>query len=252
MTDNMSLEQTPPPASNIIEMRDVAYAWPGSRPFAIAIDRFSLAPGSRTLLLGPSGGGKSTLLSLISGVVRPNNGSITLLGTEITQLTGAARDRFRAEHLGIIFQMFNLLPYGSVIDNVVLPLSFARQRRNRTHKSAAGGERAEARRLLGELGLSADLCNSPAANLSVGQQQRVAVARALIGSPEIIIADEPTSALDKLRQTRFLALLFEQVAEAGATLIMVSHDEALGDRFDQVVHLGDIVRVLETGEVPPP
>lgn len=227
------------PAAAVIEISDVAFSWPGPEGYRISIDRFALNKGSRTLLLGPSGSGKSTLLSLLCGIAAPSRGTIRLLGTDITQLSSRARDRFRAEHIGIIFQMFNLLPYGSVVDNVLLPLSFAGQRRKRAQ--ASGSAEAEAMRLLGELGLSTSQCQSTAAKLSVGQQQRVAVARALIGAPEIIIADEPTSALDTARQASFLDLLSNQVAQSGSTLIMVSHDETLGSRFDHVLQLSDIV-----------
>ncbi len=136
--------------------------------------------------------------------------------------------------------MFNLLPYGSVIDNVVLPLSFAPGRRARV--AAAGGADREALRLLTRLGLPEDLARGRSvSNLSVGQQQRVAAARALIGSPELIIADEPTSALDRDRQAAFLDLLFEQSQAQGSTLLMVSHEEAFAQRFDQVLRLDDIV-----------
>ena len=235
--------------ANIIEMSDVSFTWPSAgsevEQFGISIDRFALTPGSRTLLLGPSGSGKSTFLSLLCGIAAPERGAIRVLGTDITQLKSGPRDRFRAEHIGIIFQMFNLLPYGSLVDNVLLPLSFAAARRRRA--ALDGTTETEALRLLGELGLSEAQCRGPAAALSVGQQQRVAVARALIGSPEIIVADEPTSALDKTRQTRFLDLLFEQATGAKATLIMVSHDESLTGRFDQVLQLNDIVHRMEQG-----
>ncbi len=232
--------QTPEPVPGIIEMSGVSFAWPGERAFRIFVDRFGLKAGSRTLLLGPSGSGKSTLLSLLCGIAQPDRGRIELLGTDITQLSSTARDRFRAEHIGIIFQMFNLLPYGSAVDNVLLPLSFAAGRRQQVRET--GAERDEAERLLAALGIDGDLLKGSAAQLSVGQQQRVAAARALIGSPEIIIADEPTSALDGDREDAFLQLLFAQVEAAGSTLIMVSHDKALAPRFESVLQLTDIVR----------
>jgi putative ABC transport system ATP-binding protein len=157
----------------------------------------------------------------------------------VGRLSSSARDRFRAEHFGIIFQMFNLLPYGSVVDNVVLPLSFAAKRRERVRNGST--DAGEAKRLLASLGLeTSELDGLTAASLSVGQQQRVAAARALIGRPEIIVADEPTSALDRGRQAAFLDLLFAEVAAAGATLIMVSHEEELGSRFDRVLRLDEI------------
>ncbi len=155
-----------------------------------------------------------------------------------------ARDRFRAEHFGIIFQMFNLLPYGSAVDNIILPLAFARMRRQRAMRD--GDARVTALRLMQRLGLDDALARQEAAKLSVGQQQRVAAARALIGTPEIIVADEPTSSLDRDRQAAFLDVLFEQVAEAGATLIMVSHDESLAPRFDRVVRLGEMAREVRS------
>ena len=229
------------PLADVVRLADVRFAWPGRRPFALATDDFSVSRGERLMLIGPSGGGKSTFLSLLAGILKPQAGSIEILGTDVTRLSGAARDRFRSEHFGIIFQMFNLLPYGSVIDNVLLPLHFSKARRDRAQ--ALGSLEAEARRLLERLGLEPGLIDGPsAASLSVGQQQRVAAARALIGSPEIIIADEPTSALDRNRQADFLKLLFTHVEAAGATLIMVTHDETLAPHFSRVVHLGDIAR----------
>lgn len=237
---------TPPPAEHspspeVIALSGVRFAWPGSRRFSLAIDGFTVKRGERLLLTGPSGAGKSTLLSLLCGIVSPDAGVIRILETDIAQLSGRARDRFRAEHIGIIFQMFNLLPYGTVVDNVLLPLSFAPERRARAVKD--GSPRTEACRLLRALGLEDALFDGPpAASLSVGQQQRVAAARALIGAPAIVLADEPTSALDSARQAAFLDLLFDQSVAAGATLIMVSHDEGLAPRFDRKVPLADIVR----------
>jgi putative ABC transport system ATP-binding protein len=221
-------------------MTDVAYRWPGRDGFRLAIARLAVRRSERVLLLGPSGSGKSTLLSLVCGILAPEHGRITILGHDIAPLSPAARDRFRAEHIGVIFQMFNLLPYASVIDNVVLPLSFAPGRAARV--AERGGAVAEARRLLSALGLPHDLVDRrSAADLSVGQQQRVAAARALIGRPELIIADEPTSALDADRRTSFMDLMCAEAVEAGAGLLMVSHDEALASRFDRVVSLPQLL-----------
>ncbi|MEM8645829.1 MAG: ABC transporter ATP-binding protein [Pseudomonadota bacterium] len=220
-------------------MTGVSFAWPGERSFRLTIDDFSLKQGTRTLLLGPSGSGKSTLLSLLCGITQPDRGTIELLGTKLSTLSSAARDRFRADHIGIIFQMFNLLPYGSALDNVLLPLSFAAGRRDRVRKG--GREEDVAKGLLATLGIDGELLSGGTAQLSVGQQQRVAAARALIGAPEIIVADEPTSALDAAREDAFLDLLFAQIEEAGSTLIMVSHDESLAPRFDQALNLTDLI-----------
>ncbi len=225
-------------APDIITMTDVRFAWPGRKRFSLAIAHFSLKPRSRVLLIGPSGSGKSTFLSLLCGIVAPQEGQIKVLGTDIGALSRSARDRFRAEHFGIIFQMFNLLPYGSVIDNTLLPLRFSSARRMRASQGTT--PQREAMRLLASLRLDDALVTGhAAANLSVGQQQRVAAARALIGRPELIVADEPTSSLDRNRQAAFLDLLFTEAASAGSTLVMVSHDESLAPRFDQVLRLDD-------------
>lgn len=225
----------------VVHMCDLRFAWPGQERAGFELEDFSLGPKESLLLLGPSGSGKSTFLSLLTGIVAPERGEIGILGTRLEKMRPAARDRFRVEHFGIVFQMFNLLPYGRVMDNVVLPLSFAPKRRQRAEQ--AGGIEKEAHRLLTALGLDEALHNKPAAQLSIGQQQRVAVARALIGAPQIIVADEPTSALDRDRQEDFLQLLFAQVKEAGAALIMVSHDESHAGRFERTCHLHEIMKM---------
>lgn len=220
-------------------MKDVRFAWPGRTPFQLTIDSFSLQPRTRLLLIGPSGSGKSTFLSILCGIVAAQEGHVQVLGHDLAAMSSSARDHFRAEHFGIIFQMFNLLPYGSVLDNVLLPLRFAPERRRRAEERGPLAD--EAARLLTSLGLDgADIREAPASSLSVGQQQRVAAARALIGRPEIIVADEPTSALDRNRQSAFLDLLFAEAAAAGSSLVMVSHDESLGARFDSVLRLDEI------------
>ena len=198
----------------------------------------SLAAGETLLLLGESGSGKSTLLSLICGTIAPQTGRIKVVGTDLTALSGAARDRFRAEQIGVIFQQFNLLPFGSVADNICLPLRFAPERRRR-----AGNASIEVATLLAALNLPLGIRTARARNLSVGQQQRVAVARALIGQPPLIIADEPTSALDAGTQATFLDLLFAQIEANGQSLLMVSHDSRLKDRFDSAVRMEDIADI---------
>ena len=225
---------------DILRFSDVAFSWREDDAFCLEIEEFAVRQRESLLVMGPSGSGKSTFLSLACGVVSPERGSITVAGTVITGLRGAALDRFRVENFGIIFQMFNLLPYGSLLDNVLLPLRFARGRRGRASRD--GDPIREARRLLVRLGLDPALHRRAAPTLSVGQQQRVAVARALIGNPAIVIADEPTSALDQDHQGVFLDLLFEEAEQAGATLVMVSHDAAMAPRFERTVELGDLVR----------
>lgn len=231
---------------SVVDVQGAEFSWPGRRSFSLTIDAFRVARGERLLLLGPSGGGKSTLLALLAGIVAPQRGRIEILGTDIAGLSGAARDSFRSEHFGIIFQMFNLLPYGTVLDNVLLPLSFSQSRRDRA--SAAGTPADEARRLMRQLGLEpAEISSLDASSLSVGQQQRVAAARALIGRPELIVADEPTSALDRASQDSFLKLLFDDAAASDATVLMVSHDETLAPLFSRVVRLQDIAKAERAG-----
>ena len=221
-----------------LTLQDVRFRWPGRASFGLSVPDFRMAQGESVLLLGESGSGKSTLLSLICGIVTAEAGQVTVGGTDLATLRAGARDRFRAERIGVIFQQFNLLPYASVSDNILLPLRFAPERRKR----AAPDEPAM---LCAALGLPGGITGAKAGRLSVGQQQRVAVARALIGQPPLIVADEPTSALDAATQDSFLSLLFDRIAATGSSLLMVSHDERLGGRFDRVVRLSDIARTEE-------
>lgn len=224
--------------ATILTLSDVGYQWAGRTGFSLTVPDWTVAKGESVLLLGESGSGKSTLLSLICGTISPDRGTINIAGTDISKLSGGARDRFRAEQIGVIFQQFNLLPFGSVADNIMLPLRFAPERRKR-----AGDAATEAARLCTALGLPSGVVGAKANVLSVGQQQRVAVARALIGQPPLIIADEPTSALDANSQAAFLDLLFAQTGAHGTSLLMVSHDPRLGERFDRVTRIEDIAQI---------
>lgn len=225
---------------NLLALDNIRYGWPG-QPALLDIPRFALAPAERVFLHGPSGTGKSTLLALIAGVVTPHTGTLMLDGTDLAALNASARDRWRADQLGFVFQQFNLLPYLSAMNNVLLPLRFSAPRRQRL--TAAATE--EAARLLTDLKLPARLWPARADTLSIGQQQRVAVARALIGRPPLVIADEPTSALDADTQLAFLDLLFGECDQHGTALLFVSHDLRLAARFDRVVALADINRVAQ-------
>ncbi|MCL5042386.1 MAG: ATP-binding cassette domain-containing protein [Gammaproteobacteria bacterium] len=231
----------------VIELTHITYAWPG-QPTLLDIGQLVLQPGDKVFLKGPSGSGKTTLLGLLGGVYLPASGKIQLLGQNLAQLSSVRRDRFRADHTGYIFQMFNLLPYLSVVENVVLPCRFSRLRRERTLAAADTLEQA-ALTLLGHLGLrDAALLARPVTELSIGQQQRVAAARALIGSPELVIADEPTSALDADSREAFLQLLFRTCDEAGSSLLFVSHDAALESLFDRSLSLPQLNRVPQASE----
>ncbi|WP_290537952.1 ABC transporter ATP-binding protein [Alcanivorax sp.] len=214
----------------VLELDNLRYQHPGqARPF-IHIDHFALQAGERVLLHGPSGCGKSTLLSLVTGIRPARDGNIRVSGKPFSSLSQRRRDAFRADHIGVIFQAFNLLPYLNAVDNVCLSAGFSRRRCEREGASSNKQRRIAAQELLTRLGLDAAPSALPAWQLSFGQQQRVAAARALFGKPDLIIADEPTSALDADSRDTLLALLCEQCEQAGSALLMVSHDSQVADR----------------------
>ncbi len=206
----------------------------------LALDTLTIEAGERVFIEGPSGSGKSTLLSLLAGVVVPQKGQMRVLGEQLERLGSAQRDHFRAHHVGYIFQMFNLIPYLSVVENVLLPCRFSKRRRERAlQRSASLAE--EALHLLEHLDMAdTELLARPVTSLSVGQQQRVAAARALMGSPELLIADEPTSSLDADRREAFVKLLFEECRQADSTLVFVSHDASLEALFDRTIRLAEV------------
>jgi putative ABC transport system ATP-binding protein len=223
----------------LLRVNHLGFRWPTSQGDVIDIPELTILSGERVFIKGESGSGKTTLLSLLGGINLPSKGCIDIMGTDITQLKQSHRDRFRADHIGFIFQLFNLIPYLSVIENVTLACKFSALRSERALIKSASLE-AEARRLLSHLQLT-DL-DKQVSDLSVGQQQRVAAARALIGAPELIIADEPTSALDADSREHFLQLLLRECAQSGSTVLFVSHDSSLEGIFDRSICLRDINR----------
>lgn len=225
-------------ARPVLEVSDLTFSWDGKTDF-IDVKHFEINPGESVFLRGPSGSGKSTLLGLLSGVLAPKSGLISINGQNIASASSSVRDKVRADSLGIIFQQFNLLPYLSVLGNVQLPCRFSKTRKARSKENHPFSE-AEAKALLKGLGLPDDVINTPVANLSVGQQQRVAVARALIGAPDLIIADEPTSALDTENRDQFIELLNKQRQLFNTSLLFVSHDRELAKHFDRVVDLMEL------------
>ncbi|MBE0376472.1 ABC transporter ATP-binding protein [Pseudoalteromonas prydzensis] len=221
----------------MITLTDLVFKWQKqqSNP-TLAIAALEIAKGEHVFLHGPSGCGKSTLLSLLAGINRPTSGCLSIFGCELSKLSNSKRDAFRADHIGYIFQNFNLLPYLSPLENVTLGCQFSKQRQKKALVNSMTLNQ-EAARLLNALGLSEQFHLQNVANLSIGQQQRVAAARAFIGSPELIIADEPTSALDTGNRQAFIKLLFEQAKAANSTLIFVSHDESLQPLFNRNIDL---------------
>lgn len=226
--------------NNLVQLDQVSFTWPGDRSPVLSIQQLEIEKGERLFLQGPSGSGKTTLLSLIATVLTPVSGSIFVDGVDLSTLKRGQRDQFRVDRIGLVFQQFNLLPFLSVRENIQLPCRFSRQRRN---GAASGGLTLteEIDRLLRAMHLSpSEIQNKPVTSLSVGQQQRVAVARALIGRPPLIIADEPTSALDSDTRQAFLELLFAEVDAAGCSLLFVSHDASLAKDFDRRIDLREI------------
>jgi putative ABC transport system ATP-binding protein len=223
-----------------VDISGLRFAWRDELEPVLMIENLKINQGERVFIAGPSGGGKSTLLSLVAGVVVPQKGTVEVKGCQLNGMTGAARDRFRADNIGFIYQMFNLIPYLSVVENVTLPCRFSKRRRDRA-AARSSGHINEAMRLLNHLGMdAAGVIYKPVIELSVGQQQRVAAARALIGAPAILIADEPTSSLDANRREAFIQLLFNECNPKDTTIVFVSHDTGLENQFDRTIHLSDI------------
>lgn len=222
----------------MIEIERLRFAWPGQTQPVLAMDALQLQAGHSAFLQGPSGSGKSTLLSLLCGVLVPSAGRLCVLGTDMGRLSAAQRDALRADRIGLIFQQFNLLPYLSVLENVTLGARFSPARAQRCQPGLA----EEAARWLDRMELPRSLFGRRADTLSVGQQQRVAAARALLGQPALVLADEPTSALDVRLQERFMDTLLEACRDTGAGLVCVSHDPRWASRFDHTWVLSELNR----------
>ncbi|CAH9054487.1 putative ABC transporter ATP-binding protein [Pseudoalteromonas sp. CIP111854] len=223
----------------MIEINDLLYTWQKQTQPTLTIKHLHIARGEKLFLHGPSGSGKSTLLGLLAGINPIQQGEINILGQSLTKLSNAKRDRFRADHIGTIFQNFNLLPYLNPLENVMLGCEFSSLRTKQAQQES-GSIKTQASNLLTALGLKPQHLISSVANLSIGQQQRVAAARAFIGRPEVIIADEPTSSLDTDTREAFIKTLFTQAEKYQATIIFVSHDNSLASLFDRKVSLQSI------------
>ncbi len=210
----------------------------GSGPRVLDVPSLVIERGARVFLHGPSGCGKTTLLGILAGVLQARTGQVRVLNRDLVTMSGAQRDGLRAEHIGYVFQQFNLIPYLSAYDNIALPCRLDARRRARLGSISLD---AAIHDVAAQLDI-VSLLQQQATSLSVGQQQRVAAARALLAAPELVICDEPTSSLDTDRRDAFLALLAASVAKANATLLFVSHDAALGARFERQLSLPELNR----------
>jgi len=225
-----------------IQLSNLYFSWGTSAyDFNFKLNNFILPINASGIIFGSSGLGKSTLLGIISGITKPNAGVVEILGQDLCKMTSSQRDRFRADNIGMIFQQFNLIPYLSTIENVLLPLRLSLKRR-----ISCGSSKEqyiyEAKKLLDALGVSSKKFGTQLANtLSVGQQQRVAAARAFIGSPPLIIADEPTSSLDEKSESDFLQQLFKQTSTNKTTLLLVSHNKKIIPKFNRSFEITNII-----------
>ncbi len=224
-----------------IDLKDVQFSYRAGKKI-LDISTLEIETGERVFLFGPSGSGKTTLLGLLTGVLHCQQGSANVLGRDMAKMSGSQRDAFRGSHLGYIFQLFNLIPYLSVVENITLPCRLHAERRKRVK----GTLDHEAHTIAARLGIE-PLLHEKVVNLSVGQQQRVAAARSLMGAPELIVADEPTSSLDFDHRERFIELLFDCVKQANATLLFVSHDRSLMPMFSRSLSLPDVNRANHAG-----
>jgi putative ABC transport system ATP-binding protein len=221
--------------NHLIDIHDLSFRYPQAPQDTLKISEFKIDKGERVFLYGPSGSGKTTFLEILAGILQAQQGSVKILGQDLAQLSAKGRDQFRAKHVGYIFQSFNLIPYLSVRENIELPLHL------RGESSTGLAEMTE------RLGIG-DLLDKRVTALSIGQQQRVAVARALLGNPELILADEPTSSLDMDHREKFLQLMFELCAQHGTTVLFVSHDRSIQHLFSRSVSLASLNAVSAVKE----
>ena len=219
--------------SLVLEQVRKSYREPDGNPLPVLnVESFRIASGEQVALVGQSGGGKTTLLNVIAGLATPDSGRIVIDETDVTRLPEAARDMFRARHIGFVFQTFNLLAGFSALENVLLGMTFTGQRKDSTRAAD----------LLKKVGLSTRLSHKPAA-LSVGEQQRVAVARALVNRPVLLLADEPTANIDPAHQQAVIDLLRDVCRAENVAMLLVTHSDEVSEQFERVEHLEKLNRV---------
>ena len=215
----------------VVSVENLIFRYGAGELPVLKIPKWSVQTAEQVFLHGPSGAGKSTLLNLLAGILLPSSGSIEIFGEKINSMSGSRRDKWRARHIGVVFQQFNLIPYQNAVNNIKLAAVFAGKATNANQR---------AHQLLEALGIESHLFNQPSGQLSIGQQQRVAIARAMINQPELLIVDEPTSALDSKNRDAFMSLLLQQVEQQQTALVFVSHDLTLASAFARTESLTDI------------
>ena len=222
-----------------IDVKGVFHRYPKTNDaLGMSIPQWAVKRGERVFLHGESGSGKSTLLNLLAGVLSPTKGQIELLSQPFSSFSSRRRDKFRAQHIGVVFQQFNLISYLSVLKNIQLAAYFAGNAKTNIEQMAS--------EILLKLRLNPDVLHRPAGSLSVGQQQRVAIARALINAPEILLVDEPTSALDASARDAFMEILIEMCQLTNTTLVFVSHDMYLQRFFSSSVEMLSLRKPMES------
>jgi len=221
----------------IIELNNVKYKFSNeSNQQVLNLPTWSVNEGEHVLIIGSSGSGKSTLLNLLSGILAPDSGQMSVAGHSLETLSDRQRDHFRATQIGYVAQGFNLIPYLSAIDNIKLANYFA-------HDAQKKGNDTNIEGLLNELNITKTQSNKPVSRLSVGQQQRVAIARAIINKPKLLIADEPTSSLDQENRDTFMSILMKTANTHNMTLVFVSHDLSLTQQFQRIDSMSDINKI---------
>ena len=218
-----------------LSISDLAFQFDAETGPILRIKSWQVDRGKQVFLQGASGSGKSSLLTLLAGLQLPTMGEVRVLGTTISNLSNHERDRFRALNIGVVFQQFNLIPYLSVMDNILLAAKFG--------ETEGSSVRQRATELLSRVNLKAELFERKSVDLSVGQQQRVAIVRALINYPALLLVDEPTSALDKANRDSFLTLLLEVLAENNCAMVFVSHDSDIGKHFSNRIELSELNQI---------
>lgn len=225
-------------SSPVIQVDDLYHTYQSEKSPSLFIPDWQVNKEEQVFLYGDSGSGKSTLLNLLSGVLAPTSGNIEILGENLTTMSNSQRDSFRAQHIGVVFQTFNLVPYLTVFENIGLAVYFAKgSKRQLTERTLA---------LLSSLNLSPDVLNKPVCQLSIGQQQRVAIVRALINEPELLLVDEPTSALDASARDAFLNVLLDLSRTKKTSMVFVSHDKSIETYFTSSLDIASLVSQQES------